>query len=95
VRSLPPSKLLTGPASPRRSVCAQAALGWYEAALARERQQPWAMPSALYCRWKLTGTEQHLQALLKLAQQSPPNERALQLAQLAYGGGLPEPSDAS
>ena len=64
-------------------------------ACAKERQQPWALPSALYCRWKLTGAEQHLQALIKLAQRTPANDRAIQLAQAAYGGGLPEPSDAS
>src|SRR5262249_37515533 len=30
------------------------ALRWYENALAKDPGQPWAKPSALFCRWKLT-----------------------------------------
>jgi tetratricopeptide (TPR) repeat protein len=71
----------------------QPALMWYEDALAKERKQPWAQPSALFCRWKLSDEERHLEELIKLAKGG--NERAGQLCNQAFGGGLPEPADAS
>ena len=38
----------------------QPALKWYENALAKDRRHPWALPSALFCRWMLTNDERHL-----------------------------------
>jgi tetratricopeptide (TPR) repeat protein len=71
----------------------QPALGWYENALAREREQPWAGPSALFCRWMLTNDERHLRDLVELAKKN--NHRARALCHRAFAGGLPEPSDAT
>jgi tetratricopeptide (TPR) repeat protein len=71
----------------------QHALGWYEDALGKERRQPWAQPSALFCRWKLTNDERHLRDLVGLAKGQ--NQRAQQLCYRAYGAGLPEPADAT
>lgn len=69
------------------------ALGWYKNALGVDRRQPWAQPSALFCRWKQTGDEGPLRELVGLANQG--NERAQQLCNLAFWGALPEPSDAT
>jgi tetratricopeptide (TPR) repeat protein len=71
----------------------QPALKWYDNALAKEPQQPWALPSALFCRWMLTNEERHFRDLVELAKQG--NERAQHLCHRAFGSGLPEPSDAS
>src|SRR5262249_21321641 len=71
----------------------QPALRWYENALAKEPAQPWAQPSALFCRWKLTNDERPLRELVELAKKG--NQRARQLAQQAFWGGLPEPADAT
>jgi tetratricopeptide (TPR) repeat protein len=71
----------------------QAALDWYENALDKEPKQPWAQPSALFCRWKLTDEEKPLKALLKLGNQG--NHRAQYLCNRAFGHGLPEPTDAT
>jgi tetratricopeptide (TPR) repeat protein len=71
----------------------QPALRWYEDALAKERQQPWAQPSALFCRWKVANDERPLRELVELAKKG--NRRAQELAQQAFWGGLPEPTDAT
>jgi hypothetical protein len=71
----------------------QPALRWYENALAKERGHPWAHPSALFCRWRLTDDERHLNELVELARQQ--NQRAQQLCHEAFAGGLPEPADAT
>jgi thioredoxin-like negative regulator of GroEL len=73
----------------------RAALKWYENALGKEPAQPWARPSALYCRWQLTGDEKHIRDLVALARKDPDNHRAQHLWWLASGGGLPEPVDAA
>lgn len=48
-----------------------AALESYEEALAREPEQPWAVPSSAYCRYRLTGEERWLDELRRLAEQAP------------------------
>ncbi len=71
------------------------ALRWYESALKANAEQPWAKPSALFCRWKTTGDEKHLRAMIDFARAAGNNQRANFLWELASGGGLPEPCDAS
>ena len=71
----------------------QPALKWYDNALAKERNQIWAHPSALYCRWKLTNEEGHLQSLVELAKRG--NQRAGYLCSQAFYGDLPEPHCAT
>lgn len=71
----------------------EAALRWYQNALAKEPQQPWARPSDLFCRWKLSGDEKPLQALIELAKGG--NDRARHLCNQEFYGGLPEPTDAT
>lgn len=73
----------------------QPALTWYESALNRQSQHPWAAPSALFCRWRLTGEDQHLQELLAMAKGEEGNERARSLYFQGVSGGLPEPVDAT
>jgi tetratricopeptide (TPR) repeat protein len=43
------------------------ALAAYEAALARETRQPWAHPSALFCRYRLTADRKWLRRLRSVA----------------------------
>jgi tetratricopeptide (TPR) repeat protein len=69
------------------------ALAWYENALANEPGQAWAQPSALYCRWKLTGEERYVREVVELARKG--NHRARQLYNLAFWANLPEPADAT
>jgi tetratricopeptide (TPR) repeat protein len=45
------------------------ALAAYEAALKREPDQPWALPSALYCRFRVTGQSAWIDQLRRLAEQ--------------------------
>lgn len=71
----------------------QPALTWYENVLASEAGQPWALASAEYCRWKLSGDDQHLNLLTELARAE--NSRARFLYHRTFWGGLPEPSDAT
>jgi tetratricopeptide (TPR) repeat protein len=71
----------------------QPALGWYENVLTREAQQAWALPSALFCRWKLSGGERHVNDLVALAKKD--NQRARHLCHQAFWGGLPEANDAT
>ncbi|HKB40028.1 MAG TPA: tetratricopeptide repeat protein [Gemmataceae bacterium] len=69
------------------------ALKWYESALARERKQPWALPSAQFCRWKLTNDERPIRELVELAKKG--NQRAQNLHYLEFWARLPEPVDAT
>jgi tetratricopeptide (TPR) repeat protein len=73
----------------------QPALKWYENALAKDPNQPWAKASALFCRWKLTNEKRILDDLVSLADRCPGNTRARQLCQKAHGGVLSEPVDAT
>jgi tetratricopeptide (TPR) repeat protein len=73
----------------------QPALKWYENALAKIPNQPWAKASALFCRWKLTNEKRILDDLVSLADRCPGNTRARQLCQKAQGGVLSEPVDAT
>jgi tetratricopeptide (TPR) repeat protein len=70
----------------------QSALAWYENALSKETRHPWALPSALFCRWKLNGDERHFRDMIELAKKD--NSRARQLWHQEFGG-LPEPVDAT
>jgi tetratricopeptide (TPR) repeat protein len=47
------------------------ALECYEAALQREEDQPWGLPSAYYCRYRLTGEARWLELLQSLAAEHP------------------------
>src|SRR5262245_21852773 len=69
------------------------ALKWYESALARERKQPWALPSAQFCRWKLTNDERPIRELVELVKKG--NQRAQNLHYLEFWARLPEPVDAT
>ena len=71
----------------------QAALAWYENALARDKKQPWALPSAVFCRWMLTKNESYLSDLVELAKEN--NSRARELHHYRVAGGLPGPFDAT
>lgn len=73
----------------------QAALRWYENALAVEPNQPWAAPSAIYCRWKLTGDNAFFRKLVDLAKADAENHRARELVYEGSSGGFPEPVDAT
>jgi tetratricopeptide (TPR) repeat protein len=69
------------------------ALRWYEDALRKEPKHPWAKPSALFCRWKLSGDERHIRDLIAAARSG--NDRADALCRREFWPGLPEPSDAT
>jgi tetratricopeptide (TPR) repeat protein len=71
----------------------QSALRWYEDALGEEPRHPWAKPSAVFCRWKLSGDERHIRDLIAAARSG--NDRADALCRREFWPGLPEPSDAS
>ncbi len=70
-----------------------AALAWYDELLAREPHQEWAMPSALYCRWKMSGEEKHLNEVVALMKAG--DRRAGILCQRAFWAEPDEPSDAT
>jgi tetratricopeptide (TPR) repeat protein len=71
----------------------QHALDWYENALAHAPEQPWALPSAEFCRWKLTGDETYLDRVIALAKEG--NSRADGLWHQAAWSQLNEPADAT
>lgn len=73
----------------------QSALRWYEDALSKDANQPWAKASAMYCRWVLTDDAAHGKALVDLAHRDPSNQRAVGLCQHAFHYGLPLPVDAT
>lgn len=70
------------------------ALLWYENALASESVQPWALPSAMYCRWKVSGDDDLLQTLGEFHRDKPDNQRAHYLYWSAVSPGMREPVDA-
>jgi tetratricopeptide (TPR) repeat protein len=69
------------------------ALKWYENALKKDKKQPWARASALYCHWSLDKDERDLEDLVDLAKKG--NDRAEALCQRHFFGKLPEPGDAT
>jgi tetratricopeptide (TPR) repeat protein len=69
------------------------ALGWYDHALKADAQHKWALPSAQFCRWKLTGDEGHLRAMIELAKAG--NQRARAIHHREFWNRLPEPTDAT
>lgn len=71
----------------------ETALEWYEDVLAREPDHPWALPSALYCRWKLTDDQGHLDDVLALAKEG--NGRAQSLWHRTFWAEPSEPVDAT
>ena len=71
----------------------QPALAWYEQVLAREPKHPWALPSAVYCRWKLSGDRKHVDELVALAKAG--NARAQELGRREFYPEPPEPVDAT
>jgi tetratricopeptide (TPR) repeat protein len=73
----------------------QPALKWYQNALAKDPNQPWAKASALFCQWRITDEDKFRRELISFANKCPGNARAQYLCQEAYGGGLPEPVDAT
>lgn len=70
----------------------QQALQWYEDVLKKEPEHVWALPSSLYCQWRLSGDETKFEAVIKMATDG--NDRAYQLWIDAYSA-LPEPCDAT
>jgi tetratricopeptide (TPR) repeat protein len=62
------------------------ALSAYEAALGREKAQPWAEPSAWYCRYLLTGQEKWQKKLQKAASE-PADECGVESALSEMFGG--------
>ncbi|MDB5307498.1 MAG: hypothetical protein JWO38_1700 [Gemmataceae bacterium] len=69
------------------------ALNWYEDALGKAPNHPWAYPSALFCRWKVTGEDRPLRELGEMARKG--NDRANGLCHREFWAGLPEPADAT
>jgi tetratricopeptide (TPR) repeat protein len=69
---------------------------WYGQVLQRQPDHPWAVPSALYCRWKSTGDVLKHKRLVEMARRPPVNRRAAQLLRVnePYVGVLPRPVDA-
>ena len=70
----------------------QPALEWYKDVLKIDINHTWALPSSMYCQWKLTGEEKWIKDMIQMAREG--NERAYRLWFEAYGS-LPEPHDAS
>lgn len=70
---------------------------WYGQVLADHPEHPWALPSSLYCLWKQTDDQTHLDRLWKLLDEETTSRRAYQLYErfLPYVGFLPEPGDAT
>lgn len=67
------------------------AVKWYEGVLQKQPSHKWALPSSIYCRWKLTGNQKLRDHLLSLAGTL---NRANSLCAREFAG-LPEPSDAT
>jgi len=72
------------------------AQAWYAQVLQRQPDHPWAIPSALFCQWKISGDEPKRKRLVQMARKIPPNKRAEQLMRVKepYAGFLPSPADA-
>jgi tetratricopeptide (TPR) repeat protein len=71
----------------------QDACQWYGHVLQAHPEHPWALPSSLYCQWKLTDDPKHLDPIWKLLNDEPTSRRAYQLYERCtpYLGFLPEP----
>ena len=69
---------------------------WYGQVLQREPDHSWALPSALFCRWKTSGDALKHKRLVEMARRTPVNRRAAQLLRVnePYVGVLPQPADA-
>lgn len=69
---------------------------WYGQVLQRQPDHPWAVPSALFCKWKSTGDVLKHKRLVEMARRTPVNRRAAQLLRVnePYVGVLPQPADA-
>ena len=69
---------------------------WYGQVLQRKPDHPWALPSALFCRWKASGDALKHKRLVEMARRAPVNRRAAQLLRVnePYVGVLPRPEDA-
>ncbi len=72
------------------------ARAWYGQVLQRESDHPWALPSDLYCRWKMSGDELKRKRLVEMARKIPANRRAAQLLGVdePFIAVLPLPADA-
>jgi tetratricopeptide (TPR) repeat protein len=70
---------------------------WYQEALVREPEHPWALPSLYGLRFFKEGNNQWRDRLEELVAKQPGNERARQLARQvsAFVGYLPDPADAT
>ncbi|MCL4203488.1 MAG: tetratricopeptide repeat protein [Pirellulaceae bacterium] len=66
---------------------------WYSHVLESHPDHPWALPSSLYCQWKLTGDKSHLDRIWAMLNENATSRRAYQLYErfLPYLGFLPEP----
>ena len=71
------------------------ALAWYQKALATDPKHPWALPSALFCRWKISGDDEHLRNLARFAKTQSNSVRAMDLCKQVMFAELPEPVDAT
>ena len=71
----------------------QEASEWYGQVLEAHPEHPWALPSSLYCRWKLTDDQRHLDGIWKMLNAEATSRRAYQLYERCtpYLGFLPEP----
>ncbi|MBX9573440.1 MAG: hypothetical protein K2X77_31355 [Candidatus Obscuribacterales bacterium] len=67
------------------------ALAWYEDILRMQADHEWALPSSLFCKFKLSMNEAFLDEMAKLGEKN--NERAHELFFKEFGG-LPRPTDA-
>lgn len=76
------------------------ALRWYDSALSREANHPWAYPSRLYVLWLQNGKDDYGLALKEFAEENPDNSRAKLLAdrfekqQSAFVNWLPAPTES-
>jgi tetratricopeptide (TPR) repeat protein len=70
------------------------ALAEYELVLQREPRHPWAYPSVLWCRWKMSESSSSLKELIGLAGESNGRADALLVEFRPYAGYIPEPQDA-
>ena len=66
------------------------ALKSYEEALGREKGQPWAVPSAHYCRYRLTGDKRWLRKLRALAEEPADECGVAGLLARMMGGYAPD-----
>ena len=69
---------------------------WYSQVLQRQPDHNWALPSAHFCKWKISGDRLKHRRLVDMARRPPVNERAAQLLRVnePYVGILPAPADA-